>query len=99
MSSLKCCGFYNSSDFVGSPYYVTSGNRYPPQCCPGMNGTCTDTVAANNTAITGCFPKIKQLIDDNMVAIVAVALGIAVLEICAMVVSMILFCRIKSRGD
>lgn len=31
--------------------------------------------------ITGCFPKIKQLIDDNMVVIVGVALGIAALEV------------------
>uniref|UniRef100_A0A8D0DEY4 Tetraspanin n=1 Tax=Sander lucioperca TaxID=283035 RepID=A0A8D0DEY4_SANLU len=98
MNSLKCCGFYNSSDFVGSPYYVNNNNRFPPQCCPGMNSTCTPTGAGNTTTITGCFPKIKQLINDNTVVIVAVALGIAVLEICAMVVSMILFCRIKSMG-
>lgn len=31
--------------------------------------------------ITGCFPKIKQLIDDNTVVIVGVALGIAALEV------------------
>lgn len=31
--------------------------------------------------ITGCFPKFKKLIDDNAVVIVAVALGIAVLEV------------------
>ncbi|XP_078126347.1 tetraspanin 35 [Sander vitreus] len=94
MNSLKCCGFYNSSDFVGSPYYVNNNNRFPPQCCPG---TCTQTVAGNNATIDGCFTKIKQLINDNTMVIVAVALGIAVLEICAMVVSMTLFCRIKSR--
>ncbi|XP_028455714.1 tetraspanin 35 isoform X2 [Perca flavescens] len=94
MNSLRCCGFYNSSDFVGSPYYVNKNNSFPLQCCPGMTSTCS----GNNATITGCFPKIKKLIDDNTVAIVAVALGIAVLEICAMVVSMILFCRINSRG-
>ncbi|GAA6215437.1 tetraspanin-1-like [Lates japonicus] len=96
MSTLKCCGFYNSSDFVGSPYYVDHNSQYPPQCCPGMNYPCNQTMADSVTIITGCFPKIMQLIDDNTVVIVAVALGIAVLEICAMVVSMILYCRIKS---
>ncbi|XP_054463818.1 tetraspanin 35 [Anoplopoma fimbria] len=99
MNTLNCCGFYNSSDFVGSPYYSDNGNQYPPQCCPGIVGPCNQTVADSVTTITGCFPKIKQLIDDNTVVIVAVALGIAVLEICAMAVSMILYCRIKSRGD
>ncbi|XP_029293528.1 tetraspanin 35 [Cottoperca gobio] len=99
MSTLKCCGFYNSSDFVGSPYYVNHDKQYPPQCCPGIDSPCNQTVADSVTMITGCFPKIKQLIDENTVVIVAVALGIAVLEICAMAVSMILYCRIKSRGD
>ncbi|XP_040918834.1 tetraspanin 35 [Toxotes jaculatrix] len=96
MSTLKCCGFYNSSDFVGSPYYVSHDKQYPPQCCPGMSYSCNQTVADSVTTITGCFPKIMQLIDENTVVIVGVALGIAVLEICAMAVSMILFCRIKS---
>ncbi|XP_034395594.1 tetraspanin 35 isoform X2 [Cyclopterus lumpus] len=99
MITLKCCGFYNSSDFVGSPYYLDHEKQYPPQCCPGMESPCNQTVADSDTTITGCFPKIKKLIDDNTVVIVAVALGIALLEICAMAVSMILFCRIKSRGD
>ncbi|KAG7237443.1 hypothetical protein INR49_032289 [Caranx melampygus] len=96
MTTLKCCGFYNSSDFVGSPYYQNYDKQYPPQCCPGYASPCNQTVADSDTSITGCFPKIKQLIDDNTVVIVGVALGIAALEICAMVVSMILFCRVKS---
>lgn len=99
MSTLKCCGFYNSSDFVNSPYYKNNNKQYPPQCCPGFDNPCNQTVADSDTTVTGCFPKIKQLIDDNTVVIVAVALGIAALEICAMAVSMILYCRIKSRGD
>lgn len=96
MSTLKCCGFYNSSDFIGSPYYQDHNKLYPPQCCPGYDSPCNQTVADSDMSITGCFPKIKQLIDDNTVVIVGVALGIAALEVCAMVVSMILFCRVKS---
>ncbi|XP_040013010.1 tetraspanin 35 isoform X2 [Xiphias gladius] len=96
MSTLKCCGFYNSSDFVDSPYYVNSDKQYPPQCCPGTNYPCNKTEADNVTTVTGCFPKIRQLIDDNTVVMVAVALVIAALEICALAVSMTLFCRIKS---
>ncbi|XP_042361710.1 tetraspanin 35 [Plectropomus leopardus] len=98
MTTLDCCGFYNASDFTDSPYYEDHGKRYPPQCCEGTSNPCNQTVA-DRVTIPGCFPKIKQLIDDNTVGIAAVALGIAVLEICAMVVSMILYCRIKSRED
>ncbi|TNN40728.1 Tetraspanin-1 [Liparis tanakae] len=99
MTTLQCCGFYNSSDFVGSPYYVDQSQQYPPQCCPGKERPCNQTVADSDTTITGCFPKIMKLIEENTVVIVAVALGIAFLEICAMAVSMILYCRIKSKRD
>ncbi|KAL6103429.1 uncharacterized protein ACO6RY_02831 [Pungitius sinensis] len=95
MTSLHCCGFYNSSDFVDSPYYKHHDNQYPPQCCAVSDSVCNQTAAT----ITGCFPKIKKLIEENTVVIVGVALGIAALEICAMAVSMILYCRIKSKGD
>lgn len=99
MDTLKCCGFYNYTDFTDSPYYRTYSDQYPPQCCPGTGSPCNSTAAgsAANTAISGCFPKLKNLIDENAVVIVGVALGIAVLEICAMVVSMTLYCKIRSR--
>ncbi|XP_038549249.1 tetraspanin 35 [Micropterus salmoides] len=97
MTTLKCCGFYNYTDFKNSSYYVNNNKQFPPQCCPSYSSPCNETMANSTTTITGCFPKIKKLIDDNTVVIVAVALGIAALEICAMAVSLILFCRIKSK--
>ncbi|KAF3700615.1 Tetraspanin-1 [Channa argus] len=98
MTTMNCCGFNNATDFVDSPYYKANGDQVPPLCCPGFINPCNITVATNST-ITGCFPKIQQLVDNNTVAIVAVALGIAALEVCAMAVSMILFCRIKSMNS
>ncbi|XP_005802842.1 tetraspanin-1-like [Xiphophorus maculatus] len=94
MDGLKCCGFYNYTDFTGSPYYTAHNNTYPPRCCLVVS-PCNATMADSKIA-DGCFPKIKKLIDSNTVVIVGVALGIAALEICAMIVSMTLYCRIKS---
>ncbi|XP_061604061.1 tetraspanin 35 [Phyllopteryx taeniolatus] len=99
MSAFECCGIANSSDFVDSPYYVANDNQYPPLCCPHANNQpCNQTVIDDFTAIPGCFVKITQLIDDNTLAIVAAALGIAVLELCAMTVSVILYCKIDSKS-
>ncbi|CAG5897369.1 unnamed protein product [Menidia menidia] len=95
MSTLTCCGFNNFTDFRNSPYYNFTIMKYPPHCCPDRSNPCNGTVAENQM-VPGCFPKIKQLVDENTVVIVAVALGIAFLEICAMAVSMILYCKIKS---
>ncbi|XP_003966436.2 tetraspanin 35 isoform X1 [Takifugu rubripes] len=96
MSVLKCCGFHNSSDFVGSPFYEENNHQYPAQCCGGNSTICHPMVV--EVTIAGCFPKISQLFADNTVVVVSVALAIAALEICAMTVSMKLFCSLKSRS-
>ncbi|CAL8274074.1 unnamed protein product [Lota lota] len=98
METLKCCGFYNYTDFSDSPYYKQHSS-YPPQCCNG-EVSCVDPVNVNSSIphIPGCFPKILKLIDDNSIAIIAVALGIAVVEILAMIVAMTLYCKIGSKN-
>lgn len=96
MTTLECCGFQNSSDFVGSPYYKDHNKQFPPQCCPDRSSSCDQAAVDSGTTISGCFPKILNLIKENTAVIVGVALGIAALEVCAMVVAMILYCRIKS---
>jgi len=101
MDTLKCCGFYNYTDFVGSPFYTNNGQTFPEQCCEPKNGVCNMEVAesafTSNTTL-GCFPRLKQLIDENTVVVAAVALGIAALEVCAMIVSLTLYCKIGSKG-
>lgn len=93
MTTLKCCGFYNYTDFTGSPFVNETGG-YPTQCC--RSSPCNGTTAYN-TAVPGCFPALKKLVDDNAVIIIAVALGIAALELAAMIVSMTLYCHIGSK--
>lgn len=95
MDTLKCCGFFNASDFVDSPYYVSNGHQYPTQCCRNMN-PCNQTHIHVPSTVPGCFKMIKHLVDDNIVVIIAVALSIAILELSSMTVSMILYCKIES---
>lgn len=95
MKGLKCCGFNNYTDFTNS-YFVNETRNYPVQCCSGV--TCTESAAMNST-IAGCFPALRKLVDDNAVIIIAVALGIAALELAAMIVSMTLYCKIGSKID
>lgn len=87
MSTLKCCGFNNYTDFTNSSFYMSYG--YPPMCSQ-YGGQ-----PLSNTTVPGCFERIKGLIQDNTVVIIGVALGIAAIEFGAMVTSMTLFCKIK----
>ncbi|XP_063333328.1 tetraspanin 34a [Pelmatolapia mariae] len=95
MEELKCCGYRNYTDFTDSPFYNNGGKGlYPTPCC---NSTISTDTCNENTAkkanIDGCFDKLLQLIEDNALVIAGVAMGIAALEIAAMVVSMVLYCK------
>ncbi|KAL0993007.1 hypothetical protein UPYG_G00102090 [Umbra pygmaea] len=95
MEELKCCGFYNYTDFTGSLFQHNT-TIYPWQCCPSVSSSCNSTSAAQ---VPGCYDKFQSLINQSIVGIAAVALGIAALEVCAMVVSMTLYCRIDSKNE
>ncbi|XP_073704919.1 tetraspanin 35 [Garra rufa] len=97
MTTLNCCGFYNYTDFAGSPF-VNDLNTYPEQCCENNLPVCTENIAYLSK-VPGCFPALVKLIDDNSVIIIAVALGIAALELAAMIVSMVMYCKIGSKRD
>ncbi|XP_016117919.1 tetraspanin-1-like [Sinocyclocheilus grahami] len=92
MSELKCCGYNNYTDFMGSPFESTA-SFYPVTCCRSSSGPCNEN-EAKRASVVGCFNALLNLIEDNAVLLAGVALGIAALEIAAMVVSMILYTNV-----
>ncbi|XP_075946299.1 tetraspanin 34a [Anarhichas minor] len=98
MNEFKCCGYKNYTDFYGSAFYNASeGDRYPVTCCNETFAVC-DTDNAHKSMIDGCFTMLLQLIEDNAVIIAGLALGIAALEVAAMVVSMVLYQNIGNKA-
>ncbi|XP_033938394.1 tetraspanin 34a [Pseudochaenichthys georgianus] len=99
MEEFTCCGYKNYTDFEGSLFNELGMDLYPQTCC---NQTITvgvcNTLEAERSNIDGCFQKLLQLIEENAVIIVAVILGIAALEIAAMVVSMVLYKQIGNKA-
>ncbi|KAM9457272.1 tetraspanin 35 [Clarias gariepinus] len=93
MDLLHCCGFNNYTDFTNSTYVQNNHNQYPSQCCQLQPCYYNNASAAN---INGCYPALVKLFESNAVIIIGVALGIAALELFAMVVSMTMYCHIKS---
>ncbi|XP_049325770.1 tetraspanin 34 [Astyanax mexicanus] len=89
MTELKCCGFNNYTDFDGSPF-LKNTSHYPVTCCLETSTACSLTEASEQE-VKGCFDAILDLLEDNAALLGGVALGIAALEIAAMVVSMVLY--------
>ncbi|KAJ4944453.1 hypothetical protein JOQ06_012997 [Pogonophryne albipinna] len=100
MEEFTCCGYKNYTDFEGSPFFNDQGMDVYPQTCCNLTitvGVC-NTLEAERSNIDGCLQKLLQLIEENAMIIAAVILGIAALEIAAMVVSMVLYKQIGNKA-
>ncbi|XP_030051149.1 tetraspanin-16 [Microcaecilia unicolor] len=97
MKELKCCGFNNYTDFSNSHFLQMNNNTYPLPCCSSTN---TNPCRENSTDpnIKGCYLEFQVFLNKNGKIVGGVALGICALEFAAMVVSLILFCKIGSKA-
>lgn len=97
MDGLKCCGFNNYTDFNGSRF-VEENKVFPSYCCGkssnSTEGPCTED-KAREIEVQGCFNQLLRDIRTNAVTVGGVAVGIAALELAAMIVSMYLYCNLK----
>uniref|UniRef100_A0A672GIH8 Tetraspanin n=1 Tax=Salarias fasciatus TaxID=181472 RepID=A0A672GIH8_SALFA len=94
---FQCCGYRNYTDFDNSQFVAQNGGVYPDQCCrPGSRCSAGEAASSN---VDGCFDKLVKLLEDNAVIVAGVAVGIAALEVAAMVVSMILYCNIGKKSS
>nr|XP_004672201.1 tetraspanin-1 [Jaculus jaculus] len=98
MNGLKCCGFNNYTDFEDSRFFKEN-HVLPPSCCiDSVNGTvkepCTMDIA-QEIQVQGCFKQLLHDIRTNAATVGGVAVGIAGLELAAMIVSMYLYCNLQ----
>ncbi|KAM6398070.1 tetraspanin-1 [Pluvialis apricaria] len=94
MNEVHCCGLNNYTDFTNSTWYKDH-STYPDPCC-GNKQPCNDATAAE-ADVPGCFNQILEEIKTNAGVVGGVAVGIAALEIAAMVVSMYLYCHLDQK--
>ncbi|CAF1336966.1 unnamed protein product [Rotaria magnacalcarata] len=92
---FSCCGIHGSSDFHDNTDYKIYGNRLPSSCCNILsNGICTES----DSYRLGCF----QIINDNIQLysklIVTVGVGIALLELTALIMA-VCVCRNTTEED
>ncbi|KAF1385295.1 hypothetical protein PFLUV_G00106250 [Perca fluviatilis] len=96
MTEIKCCGFTNYTDFVGSQFEKENGGSLPPICCWTNSPPCSPQVA-KRSAVEGCFRHILETVQKHANIVGGIAAGIGVLEIAAMIVSMYLYCHLDGK--
>ncbi|KAF3690474.1 Tetraspanin-1 [Channa argus] len=77
--TLRCCGFTNYTDFVGSTFEKENGGVLPSSCCRTNSTTCSRDDAALS-GVQGCCKLILQIIKDHGNIMGSVAAGIGLLE-------------------
>ncbi|XP_059196555.1 tetraspanin-1 [Centropristis striata] len=95
MTELKCCGFTNYTDFVGSEFEKENRGNLPPPCCWTNSAPCS-VDEAERSGVQGCFKHILENLKENSNIVGGIAAGIGVLEIADMVVSMYLYCHLDT---
>ncbi|KAM4739628.1 tetraspanin-1 [Anableps anableps] len=95
MAELKCCGFSNYTNFLGSEFEEQNGNGLPPSCCFNID-PCSPTEAARSP-VQGCFDHILKILRDHTSTVGGIAVGVGLLEIAAMIVSMYLFSHLDGK--
>ncbi|XP_069760170.1 tetraspanin-8-like isoform X2 [Narcine bancroftii] len=86
---LKCCGLvYGHQDWAD-----------PPASCNCNQNNSSACVSVKNRQIWAkpCITVLTNIFKDNLVIIVGIAFGLAVVEIFGLVFSMILYCQIKNK--
>uniref|UniRef100_A0A8C2KZS7 Tetraspanin n=1 Tax=Cyprinus carpio TaxID=7962 RepID=A0A8C2KZS7_CYPCA len=71
---LKCCGYNDYTDFMGSQFETTT-LLYPVTCCTNSSEPC------NKNSENGCFQALVNVIEDNAVLLTGMALGFDALEV------------------
>jgi len=90
---LMCCGIDGPSDFHANADYQLFGRRLPPSCCPRLsNGACAEA----DSYRLGCYRTINEQIQLYSRLIVAVGIGIALLELTALILAV---CACRNTTD
>ncbi|KAF3835537.1 hypothetical protein F7725_028095 [Dissostichus mawsoni] len=64
MTELKCCGFNNYTDFVGSKFEEENGGSLPPTCCWTYSVPCS-SIEAERSDVEGCFKHILMILKEH----------------------------------
>lgn len=92
-TEFKCCGLVKGAEDWGNNF-----NNARESC------KCTDAPESQCSSYSGemvntqtCLSLIKDMVEKNIIIVIGVAFGLAVIEILGLVFSMVLYCQIGSK--
>ncbi|XP_052609727.1 tetraspanin-8 [Peromyscus californicus insignis] len=90
---LKCCGLVEGAEDWGNNF-----NDALESCkCPDSPDSQCNSYAGTNVNRQTCLSLIKDMVEKNIIIVIGIAFGLAVIEILGLVFSMVLYCQIGSK--
>ncbi|XP_059101509.1 tetraspanin-8 [Peromyscus eremicus] len=90
---LKCCGLVKGAEDWGNNF-----NDARESCkCPDSPDSQCSSYAGTNVNRQTCLSLIKDMVEKNIIIVIGIAFGLAVIEILGLVFSMVLYCQIGSK--
>lgn len=92
-TEFKCCGLVKGAQDWGVNF-----NDARESCkCTDASGSQCSSYDGSNVNTQTCLSLIKDLVEKNIIIVIGVAFGLAVIEILGLVFSMVLYCQIGSK--
>lgn len=91
---LKCCGLVKGAEDWGSNFNNAQESCKCPD--PSDSSQCTP-YAGTSVHKQTCLSLIKDMVEKNIIIVIGIAFGLAVIEILGLVFSMVLYCQIGSK--
>ncbi|NXK89848.1 TSN8 protein, partial [Formicarius rufipectus] len=94
----KCCGLFNGPEDWGNNFNNPSGSNKVCQCEIKKESKDLCTMFQDRLVYkTPCGKVIVKLLKDNLLIVMGIAFGLAVIEMLGLVFSMSLYCQIKRK--
>lgn len=89
-SEFECCGLRFGAADWGSNFPEAKESCY----CTGSD---CENYGGESVYRTTCFSLIKELMEKNIIIVIGIAFGLAIIEVLGLVFSMVLYCQIGSK--
>lgn len=90
---FQCCGLVKGAEDWGNNFQEAKDSC---KCTDATRTQCT-TYQGNSVNSQTCLTSIKDLVEKNIIIVIGLAFGLAVIEILGLVFSMVLYCQIGSK--
>jgi len=100
--NFKCCGLTTVCDGFNTthPYLGCDCTGKDDNCKVFKDdGTCPGSGTGVSIYNTPCDDALYDFVEDNMLLLAGIALGIGLAEVLGMIISMCLCCKIKDKGE